>query len=206
MAKLLIAALLTVYVLIDPALAQSDAFLFTQCRISKGDPADKVMTLYGVSGAPERLTGASPAGATFQYHLERYGIWVFFDEHLTVRSLRFDAPFRGRIAGVAIGDDAEQVRRANGAPARLISGLPDAAAVQRRKDSVREILEALPDPSPKRQVLDAFAAIAHLNAEPPVLMSAWVYNLGEPSFMRFDIGASDNKVRTILVNSCSADT
>lgn len=58
----------------------------------------------------------TPAGTAYQYHFERYGIWVFFDDHLLVSSVRLDEPFRGAVQGVAIGDSSDRLRVAKGSP------------------------------------------------------------------------------------------
>jgi hypothetical protein len=207
MANLAIAALILIALLMpSPSSAQSDIALLTTCAFSKGDPIAKVKRFYGLASEPQTLRSVTPGGTAFQYHLEEYGVWVFFDDRLRVGSLRFDPPFRGKIEGVAIGDDADRVRLAKGQPARQFPGMPDPVANQRRQERVREILDALPDPTPKARVIEVFAEISRLTGAPPEFMTAWVYNPGKPSFVRYDVSSRDSKVQSILVNSCSPET
>jgi hypothetical protein len=186
------------------ALAQADAKFLTTCAFSKGDPAGKVKQFYGLAREPQQLEKPIPDGTTFEYHLAQYGVWIFFDSQALVSSLRFDAPFRGKISGVAVGDDADRLRAANGEPVRRFQGLPDAVAGERRQQRIEDTLNALPDPSPKAQVTEAFAEIVRLLKAPPEYTTAWVYNPGKPWFVRYDLGVAG--VQLIFVGSCQPET
>lgn len=47
-------------------------------------------------------------------NLSERGIWLFLDDALRIRTLRFDAPFAGAIDGVRIGDTSRHVRQIKG--------------------------------------------------------------------------------------------
>jgi hypothetical protein len=181
--------------------AEDDDKFYTECTISKGDSVDKVRQFYRVPVDPQEMAPQIPY--RYQYHLEQYGIWVFFDELKQVSSLRFDAPFRGRIGGIAIGDTADRLRSLRGEPIRRINGMPDITQEKKREKQVQALLEALPDPVPKYKVLETFAEINRARSGPLKWNTAWLYDPGEPSFVRYEIDPDDNRVQLILVNSCS---
>jgi hypothetical protein len=180
--------------------AEDDDKFYTECAISKGDSVDKVKQFYRIPVDPQEI--APPAPFRYQYHLGEYGIWVFFDELKQVSSLRFDAPFRGRIGGIAIGDTADRLRSVRGEPALQRMGLPDITQQRKREQQVQALLNALPDPAPKSKVLETFAEINRIRSAPPKWNTAWLYDPSEPSFVRYEIGPDDNRVQLILVNSC----
>ena len=105
-----------------PQLSEAEQELVTDCRISRGDPVEAVKAAYGIPYAPQKLERPTPAGTAYQYHFERYGTWVFFDDRLLVSSLRLDAPFRGAVQGVAIGDSADRLRAGKGPPVKQFQG------------------------------------------------------------------------------------
>ena len=105
-----------------PQLTDDEQALLTDCRISRGDPIEVVKTAYGVPYAPQKLERKTPAGTAYQYHFERYGIWVFFDDRMLVSSVRLEEPFRGAVQGVAIGVSSDRLRAAKGAPIRQFQG------------------------------------------------------------------------------------
>jgi hypothetical protein len=179
--------------------AQDDKKL-TECALAQGDSADKVKQFYGIDVDPAKT--AQPTPYRYVYHLEQYGIWVFFDEGMRVSSLRFDAPFRGRIGGVAIGDTADRLRSLRGEPNRQLSGLPDLAEQKKREQQVQALLKALPDPVPKSKVLATFADINRIRTVPLKFNTAWLYDPSEPGFVRYEIAPDDNRVQTILLRSC----
>jgi hypothetical protein len=183
--------------------AQTDDILLTACAFSKGDPASKVKQFYGLASEPRRLEKPIPGGTTFDYHPTQYGVWIFFDNALVVSSVRFDAPFRGKIGGIAIGDDVDRVLSIKGEPARKFQGFADAVASERRQQKVLDVINALPDPSPKVQVATAVEQIINLVKAPPELTTAWVYNPEKPGSIRYDIGIAG--VQSILVTSCQPE-
>jgi len=181
--------------------AEDDKKFYIECAISQGDSVDKVKQFYRVPVDPQKMTPPTPY--RYQYHLEHYGIWVFFDDLMRVSSLRFDAPFRGRIGRIAIGDTADRLRSLRGEPNRQFSGLPDLTQEKKREQQVQALLKALPDPVPKYKVLEIFAEINRIWTGPIKYNTGWLYDPGRPSFVRYEIGPDDNRVQSILLNSCS---
>ena len=87
------------------------------CPIRLGDTWQHVSRFTNVSGPPEPFSdNGRPKG--FRWRFEEQGLWIFLDDALRVRSMRFDPPFRGRVDGVAIGDPALNVLRVKGRPSR----------------------------------------------------------------------------------------
>ena len=76
---------------VAPPLTEAEQGLLTDCRLSRGDPIEVVKTAYSVPYAPQKLERKTPAGTAYQYHFERYGIWVFFDDRMLVSSVRLEA-------------------------------------------------------------------------------------------------------------------
>src|SRR5882672_9524291 len=83
------------------------------CPIRLGDTWQHM----NVSGFPEPfiVNGCSKG---LHRRFEEQGLWIFLDDALIVRSMRFDSPFRGRVDGVAIGETALEVLRIKGRPSR----------------------------------------------------------------------------------------
>jgi hypothetical protein len=186
------------------AFAQSDDKFLTVCPFSKGDPVSKVRQFYALANEPQRLDKVTPGGTAFQYHLAESGVWVFFDNALVVSSVRFDAPFQGKIRGIGVGDDADHIRALKGEPARKFQGFLDNLASENREQKVLDIINALPDPSPKAQVARAFERIVNLEKAPPDFTAAWVYNPGGIGAVTYDIGIRG--VQSILTSSCQPET
>jgi hypothetical protein len=189
------------------SLAQEDEKFYTECAIAQGDSLDKVKQFYRIPVDPQKSEPPTPY--RYLYHLGQYGVWVFFDEQLRVSNLRFDAPFRGQIGGVAIGDAAARVLSLRGEPTHQLQGLVEATQVQMREQQVQTVLKALPDPVPKSKVLEIVAEINRIRTAPLKFNTAWVYGYPpggdptKPSYVRYEIGPDDNKVQSILLNSCS---
>ena len=70
----------------------------------------------GLSGLGESID--LPPGRIADIHLRREGIWLFFSADGTVRTIRLDAPFAGRVRGIAVGDSAASLHSLLGAPLR----------------------------------------------------------------------------------------
>ena len=83
--------------------------------INRGDGVTRVRELLGINEDPLPYEGA---GGGFKYNFPEFGIWIFFDENLCVRTLRFDSPFPGKIGGISIGDSKKTVRQVKGKPDR----------------------------------------------------------------------------------------
>ncbi len=177
------------------------ARLLQGCPFSNGDPVSKVQGFYGITFEPTKDTTPS---TEYRYHFPEYGVWVFFNANRLVTTLRFERPFSGKIAGIGIGDSKEEVRRMRGEPLRQFEGFWDSEALEDRKRLKQSVLDRLPDPAPKRLVINALEEIAKIDSLPRPSNTAWTYGR-DRSFVRYDIGARGN-VQVILSNSCNPET
>ncbi|MBU6510800.1 MAG: hypothetical protein KGR99_00655 [Betaproteobacteria bacterium] len=59
-----------------------------------------------------------PQGGVANIHLNQRGIWLFFAPNGTVRTIRLDWPFAGRIHGVGLGDTEARLLELMGSPVR----------------------------------------------------------------------------------------
>jgi hypothetical protein len=182
----------------DAAFSQDDSMFRLRCSLNKGDTVDKVKKFYNISSDPKKWDRPTPGGTAYQYHFPEYGVWVFLNPNLQISSLRFDRPFAGKIGDVAIGDTKDDVLRIKGKPGSESDGLPDQEVMEKRGKLKRDILDALPDPAPKRLVMKAFEEIAGLDASPPAFCTAWIYKVGTPSFERYEFGSLSGRVQSIL--------
>lgn len=93
--------------------------------LQKGDTVEAVQHKLGLTHAPTPSPDTDPPAN--HYHLADVGVWVFFNEHNKVYSIRFDAPFAHAIEGVKIGDTKDAVVAARGQPDRQMQ-MPDRKA------------------------------------------------------------------------------
>jgi hypothetical protein len=168
------------------------------CPLKKGDPLSKVKEFYRVGYDPEKSERPPPGGTSYTYHFSEYGVWIFLSSSQQVQTLRFDKPFAAKIDGVAVGDTKEMVITLKGEPLRKFQGLPDLEVSENRKKRIAEIIENLPDRSPKELVRKAFSDIEALHALPLSWNEAWVYSKAEGELRRYDFGSLSGKVQTIL--------
>lgn len=86
------------------------------CPIRLDDSWEQVQAALGTSASPEPYFNLDEPTTQKGWHfrLSERGIWIFLDDSLRVRTLRFDAPFAGTIDGVRIGDTSKSVRRIKG--------------------------------------------------------------------------------------------
>jgi hypothetical protein len=104
--------------------AEKNLEFLTTCPFAKGDTLASVKKFYRIASAPRKWENPTPEGTAFDYHFPQYGVWVFFDDKLLIKGLRFDAPFQGRVDGIGIGDSADHLRSVKGEPALRFPGLP----------------------------------------------------------------------------------
>jgi hypothetical protein len=81
--------------------------------IKIGDTYQKIASAYQTSQQIEPSTFGHPF-----LHLQKFGIWFFFDKNNAIDEIRFDRPFAGRVMGVAIGDTISFVEKTIGEPTR----------------------------------------------------------------------------------------
>ena len=170
------------------------------CPIKKGESLAKVQGFYQITREPQAASRPRPGSYYSSYHLQQYGVWVFFDNGKKVQSLRFDHPFAGKIEGVSVGDSKTDVIKLKGEPARQFEGLPDFEILESRKKRKIEIIENLPDPSPKELVRKAFGEITQIDSRPPTFNVAWLYQSTERKLLRYDFGSLSGKVQSILTD------
>ena len=92
----------------------------TDLPIKLGDPIDDVKRALGTSLDPEQIDQPIPTPTLpkkKQLRLKTKGIWVFFEKD-RVTSYRVDAPFRGGVGGVHVGDDVVTLTKALGNPVK----------------------------------------------------------------------------------------
>ena len=89
--------------------------------IRPGDSIEKVKTALRTTLEPEESKSALQRN-TKQLRLKTKGIWAFFDPDGRVYNIRLDAPFRGNVGGVKIGDSRATLVEKLGKPAKLLKG------------------------------------------------------------------------------------
>ena len=91
-----------------------------------GDSVDMVKQALGTDMNPEldEETGILPATLlrprTSSIQLKTKGIRVFFNADKKAKTIRFDVPFKGRIAGIRIGETKEKLVEILGEPVKKI--------------------------------------------------------------------------------------
>lgn len=180
----------------------SDSDYLSSCPIQLGDSSSKVATFYRLDAPPElayELETSDGKERVYQYHLGKYGVWVFFDSGLQVQSFRFEAPFKGAIGGVLVGSLKADVMRRIGRPSKETSGLPDEEFISEKLIRKRQLIERLPDPASKSSVREAFETILKIENEVVPNNEAWIYKNGR-IFYRYEFGSRSGRVQVILSN------
>ena len=174
------------------------------CLLKEGDSLEAVKRQFGIDANPTRQANVTPGGTAYQYSLPDMGVWIFFDSRLRVSSLRFNKPYAGKVAGVGIGDSKDSVRRLLGEPQSVMSqGMVDVADWEARREEKKMLLDLLPDPAPKHQVMRAFEEVQRIDTRPLKYMTGWIYNARSPDFVRFDFGAPGDTVQIIFSRRCA---
>lgn len=99
--------------------------------VKLGDTIEQVRTAYQTAAEPEPTNIPGRPGAK-SLRMPSKGTWFFFDQTGKIYTIRLDAPFHGRVAGIKIGDSSEMVLKSLGNPSKRLSipGLPDAFVYQ----------------------------------------------------------------------------
>ena len=171
------------------------------CPLKKGDQLSAIKDFYKISAEPKALEKPSPGNSSYAYTFLEYGVVLYLDENKRVQALRFERPFAGHVDGVAVGDEKSQLPNE---PFKKVAGFADAEVIEARAKHKREIIDGLPNPAPREQVLKAFAAIEELNAQPFSASSGWIYKSYDGAMVRYDIGSISNRVQTILTERGTA--
>jgi hypothetical protein len=174
------------------------------CPIRTGDPVEAVKQHFRLDAEPFKYPKPTPGGAAYHYQLADRGVWIFFDNALRVTNMRFNAPFAGKVGDVAVGDSKEAVRRVHGEPNSIMSqGMVDTRAFESRQRRKQQLIDGLPDPAPRSEVMRAFEQMKRIDAEPFPYLTAWIYYPRTPDFVRFDFGA-DDRVQIVFSSHCSS--
>jgi hypothetical protein len=123
--RLLIVSLFFVFVNFAPA--QADGLKIDGLLVWLGDTVDKVKEAYNTPLDPEPSDSSTQRGGT-QLRLKTKGLWFFFNKEGKIYTIRLEAPFRGAINGVKIGDTAAKMMKVMGPPAKTpkpIAGVPN---------------------------------------------------------------------------------
>jgi hypothetical protein len=83
-----------------------------------GDTADKVKEAYQTPLEPEPADNSAIRGTT-SLRLKTKGVWFFFNRDGKITTIRLEAPFKGKINGVKIGDTASKMLKILGNPAKV---------------------------------------------------------------------------------------
>lgn len=90
----------------------------TELPIKLGDSVDDVKRALGTTLEPEQMDQLAPnLPKKKQLRLKTKGIWVFFEKD-RVTAYRVDAPFKGSVHGVHVGDDFVTLKKAVGDPVK----------------------------------------------------------------------------------------
>jgi hypothetical protein len=205
MKKKILGALMPILGVCAFAQTPVDEKFLTSCPFTRGDSITRVKAYYQTEAEPTRMSTALSASPTiYQYHFPDYGVWVFLDASLQVQSLRFEAPFRGSVGGIAVGASADDLRRQKGEPLRTFQGFPDNENIKQRKAKKQQALDALADPAPKDKVRALFDEFARIDSAPLVWGAAWMYGVSNTAgWQRYDVSPTTNKVTIVLAGSCN---
>lgn len=90
----------------------------TDLPIKLGDSVEDVKRALGTALDPEQMDQSIPnLPKKKQLRLKTKGIWVFFEKD-RVTTYRVDAPFKGSVGGVHIGDDVVTLTKMLGNPVK----------------------------------------------------------------------------------------
>jgi hypothetical protein len=176
------------------------------CPTREGDTVDAVRKQYGLSADPAKLPRATPGGAASQFSLVERGILIVFDSGGRVTTMRFSRPFAGKVGGVAIGDGKDTVRKLRGDPQTITAqGTPDMLEIEDRRKRKQALLDALPDPVAKAEVLRVFEDMRRIDAQPIRFLTGWLYKPGTADYARYDFGSPNDTVQVIVARSCKVE-
>jgi len=178
-----------------------------ECNFDEGDSLEKVKQFYGIDSEPHfnKEQAKYKKATAYTYYFNQYGVWVFFDANKKVQSLRFNSPFAGTVAGVAIGDASEQIVKHNGNPFKKTDmGLYDYVEYREREKKIDGLLSSLPDPAPKAKVLQVIDKIQAIRNKALVRTKSWLYKSDSGEFFRYNVSPVDDQVRYMFANSCNS--
>ena len=86
--------------------------------IRHGDTVEKIQDAYKTTMVPEPFK--TPDDGSRGLRLKTKGVWFFFDKSGKIDNIRLDAPFKGSVNGVKIGDSTARMREVLGEPAKTV--------------------------------------------------------------------------------------
>ncbi len=86
--------------------------------IQVGDTLDNVQDAYKTNMMPEPVRSIHAGEKGLQ--LKTKGVWFFFDKDGKIDTIRLDAPFKGAVNGVRIGDTTAKMREVLGDPIKTL--------------------------------------------------------------------------------------
>jgi hypothetical protein len=176
------------------------------CPTREGDTVDAVRKQYGLSADPAKAARTTPGGTASQYGLVERGIWIYFDGGGRVIGMRFVRPYAGKVGGVSIGDGKDTVRGLRGEPQSTApQGPPDMLDLADRRKRKQALVDALPDPVPKAEVVRVFADMNRIDAMPLRLLTGWLYKPGTAEYVRYDFGSPNDTVQMVTARSCKVE-
>jgi hypothetical protein len=117
MLKSIVIALLFISANFGAALAQTANI--EGMPIQVGDTLDKVQDVYKTTMVPEPVQSIHEGEKGLQ--LKTKGVWFFFDKDGKIETIRLDAPFKGAVNGVRIGDSTAKMRQVLGEPVKTLT-------------------------------------------------------------------------------------
>jgi len=169
------------------------------CPLKKGDPISTVKEFYQIGTEPKALNNKGAAGTpSYVYEFKEYGVTIYLDENWRVLHLTFKRPFGGKIEGIRVGDHAPELIEKRGQPYTKVQGMLDLGQREAWSKRKREIIEQLPNPAPKDQVMKAFAAVEQVNAQPLLFSSGWMFKGADGVVVRYDVGVTEEVVQEVL--------
>lgn len=116
--KRVVTAVVLTFIINQAAIAEAP--VVTDLPVKLGDSVDDVKHAFGTTLDPKLMESAIPSPSQTrkkQLRLKTKGVWVFFEKERVV-TYRVDAPFKGNIGGVRIGDDVTKLTKLLGAPVK----------------------------------------------------------------------------------------
>ncbi|MGA3281247.1 MAG: hypothetical protein ABSD50_09710 [Smithella sp.] len=95
---------------------------FNNLLVKPGDTIDQVRSVYHTSAEPEPTDRPDKPGGKV-LRLQSEGVWFFFDQTGKIYTIRLEAPFRGSIKGVKIGESLEMVLKSLGEPDKKLPNI-----------------------------------------------------------------------------------
>ena len=171
------------------------------CVFNQGEHYSKVKEFYGLENHPS-LKKDSSSGHKYFYHLEEYGLWFFFGDDGSLKLIRFNPPFKGKIGGLSIGDSKLQVESLKGEHGNAFKGMPDLESKHMKIHQVVSAMKGATDPESMAKRHEMIAKISAGLNPAVVYTTAWAYGGGAKPWIRYDISNITDKVQYIFSNNC----